>query len=270
MAIMALHAGATGLRSLDTKLNVLANNLANINTTGFKRSRVNFEDLMYQIKLEPGLRNSQDQFIPHGIQVGLGSKVSGTQLDFEVGNALLTDRKLDLFVEGEGFFRVKALRGGQEIEAYTRAGAFTLNAEGNMVMVNSVGSILEPQITVPNTVNNETIKVGETGVVSYTNPGEVTDTQAGQIELARFVNPEGLKQIGKNLYIETEASGTPILGNPGEEGIGTILQGVLEGSNVDPAEELVELILTQRGYELNSQSIQSADESLQVVSQLRR
>lgn len=270
MAIMALHAGAAGLKSLDTKLNVLANNLANINTVGFKRSRTNFEDLLYQTKLEPGLRNFRDDRLPHGILVGLGSKVSGTQLDFEIGSALQSGRKLDMMIEGEGFFKVKALQGGQEVDAYTRAGAFTRNADGNLVMVNSAGSILEPKISIPDTAPADTITIGLTGIVSYTEPGTVVPAEAGQIELVRFVNPEGLKSIGRNLYIETDASGTPINGKPGEEGLGTLLPGVVEGSNVDPAEELIQLILTQRGYELNSQSIQAADESLQTLSRLRR
>lgn len=270
MAIMALHAGATGLSSLDTKLNVLANNLANINTAGFKRSRTNFEDLLYQAKLEPGIKNFQDELVPHGIMVGLGSRVSGTQLDFALGNVEQTGRKLDVLIEGEGLFKVKALQGGQEVDAYTRAGAFTLNSEGNVVMANSVGSLLEPEINIPQTALRESITISSTGMVSYRNDGDVNPTEAGQIELVRFVNPEGLKSIGKNLYIETEASGTPLEGNPGQDGLGTLLQGTLEGSNVDPAEELIQLILTQRGYELNSQSIQAADESLQVVARLRR
>jgi flagellar basal-body rod protein FlgG len=268
MAIMALHAAATGMKALDTKLDVTANNLANINTTGFKHSRVNFEDLVYQFKREPGLPNVDDQPIPHGIQVGLGVKVAGTQLDMEQGPVDPTDRPLDLTIEGPGFFQVRTNYDGGPIVAYTRAGNFTVNAEGNLVLGTSAGPVLEPPISIP--PDTKEIEVARNGEVRVRQPGQQQLTQVGQIELARFVNPEGLKQVGGNLYLETDASGPAITGPPQLDGLGAIVAGQLEMSNVDPVRELISLITTQRAFEMNSQSIQSAEQSLQVVSNLRR
>jgi len=268
MAITALHAAASGMRALDEKLNVVANNLANINTHGFKRSRVNFEDLLYQVKREPGVPNADEEPIPHGILVGTGVKVSGTQLNFAPGSVDTTDRPLDWQIEGQGFFQVTTIHDGTEITAYTRAGNFAQNAEGNVVLANSDGSILEPPIAIP--ADAIEISVGRNGEVRVRQEGSNTLNTIGQMELARFVNPEGLRQIGRNLYIETDASGTPLTGTPQSDGLGAIIQGSLEMSNVDPVRELIDLITTQRAFELNSQSIQSADESLRVVSNLRR
>lgn len=270
MAIAAMHAAATGMKALDTKLNVVANNLANINTTGFKRSRTNFEDVMYQIRREPGIRDFSDRPIPHGIEVGLGVDVSGTQLMFDNGSMDPTTRKLDVAIEGEGFFQVRTLYNGQEIVAYTRDGNLVRNANGDLVLSNSVGSILEPAINIPETAAVDSITIANDGTVSVRQQGSSQLTQVGQIELARFVNPEGLLSIGKNLYIQTDASGTPVTGNPMEDGLGNLQQGSLEGSNVDPVRELVDLIFTQRGFELNSQSIKSADECLRIVTNLRQ
>ncbi len=268
MAITALYAAASGMEALDQKLNVLANNLANVNTVGFKRSRTNFEDLLYQVKRQPGLQNADDRFLPHGIQVGLGATVSGTQLDFQQGSPESTDRSLDLLIEGEGFFRVLYTEGGQEVTGYTRAGNFTLNSQGEIVLGNSLGSRLDPSITIPETAVE--MQVSPSGLVQYRELGQPNMTEAGQIQLSRFVNPEGLRQVGKNIYLATDASGDPVDANPGEQGTGVILSGHLEMSNVDPVRELVQLILTQRGFELNSQSIKAADESLQTVSNLKR
>jgi flagellar basal-body rod protein FlgG len=265
-----MQAAATGMKALDTKLNVVANNLANINTVAFKRSRVNFEDLMYQIKREPGVLDAFDEPNPLGIQVGLGVQESGTQLDFETGNQELTGRKLDVFIEGEGFFQVRTIYNGQEVVAYTRAGNFVRNANGNIVLANSEGSILEPQITIPQDTPDSAIEIARTGQVSVRQPGNNQLAQIGQIEMTRFVNPEGLLQIGKNLFLDTDASGQPIRGNPQQDGLGGLVQSTLEGSNVDPIQELIDLIFTQRGFELNSQVIQSADESLRIVTNLRR
>jgi len=270
MSIAAMHAAATGMEALDTKLNVVANNLANINTVGFKKSRVNFEDLLYQTMREPGMRDYEDRPVPHGIQVGGGVGVSGTQLDFTHGPIDPTDRKLDLAIGGEGFFQVRTVNNGEELIAYTRAGNLVRNADGDLVLANSEGSILEPPINIPENVPENGIVIANNGRVAVRQEGSSQLIEVGQIELARFVNPEGLLTIGKNLYIETDASGTPITGNPLEEGLGDLMQGVLEGSNVDPVRELVDLIFTQRGFELNSQSIKSADEALQVVTNLRR
>ncbi len=268
MAVTALNAAASGMRALDEKLNVVANNLANINTEGFKRSRVNFEDLLYQVKREPGLRNVEQEPIPHGLLVGTGVKVSGTQLNFSPGSVDPTDRPLDWMIEGEGFFQVSTVQDGDQTIAYSRAGNFARNSEGNIVLGSSDGPILEPPITLP----NDTIEtvIGANGEVSVRQQGAQTLNIVGQIELARFVNPEGLKQIGRNLYLETDASGVPVTGVPQTDGMGSIRQGQLEKSNVDPVRELIDLITTQRAFELNSQSIQSADETLQIVSNLRR
>jgi flagellar basal-body rod protein FlgG len=270
MALSAMYAASTGMKALDTKLNVVANNLANINTVGFKRSRVNFEDLMYQVRREPGVRNTNDEPNPHGILVGLGTQVSGTQLDFSTGNLDTTDRPLDVAIEGEGFFQVRTVYNGQEMTAYTRAGNFVRNANGDLVLANSEGSRLEPPINIPVDTPESSIVIGRDGQVSVRQQGNNQLTQVGQIELARFVNPEGLLSIGKNLFIDTDASGQPITGNPLQDGLGALQRAMLEGSNVDPVRELVDLIFTQRGFELNSQSIQSADESLRIVTNLRR
>ena len=269
MGITAMHAAATGMEALDTKLNVVANNLANINTVGFKRSRVNFEDLIYQIRREPGVQGINEQPNPHGIQVGLGVTVSGTQLDFQPGSVDPSNRKLDITIRGEGFFQVTTIDRGEETIGYTRAGNFVRNADGQLALANSEGSLLEPPITIPDDVPEDAITIGDDGRVFVTQQ-DGTQTEVGQIELARFVNPEGLRQIGKNLYAETDASGQPFPGNPKEDGLGSLLQAHLEGSNVEPVRELVDLIFTQRGFELNSQSIQSADEMLRVVANLRR
>ena len=268
MAIMALHAAASGMKALDTKLDVVANNLANVNTTGFKRSRVNFEDLLYRIKREPGTPNADGEPVPHGIQVGLGVQVSGTQLNFQPGPRDATGNPLDLAIEGEGFFQVNAIDNGNEVVAYTKAGNFTKNAEGNVVLGTTEGPRLEPAITIPDDATQ--IDVGRNGEVRVRQPGSPALITVGQIELARFVNPEGLRQIGRNLYAETDASGVPITGTPQEEGLGAIQNSMLEGSNTDPVRELIDLIQTQRAFELNSQSIQAADQALQVVSNLRR
>ncbi|MCZ6654997.1 MAG: flagellar basal-body rod protein FlgG [Planctomycetota bacterium] len=268
MAITALQAAASGMKALDVKLDVLANNLANINTTGFKRSRTNFEDLLYQIKREPGILNANNKPTPHGIVVGVGVAVAGTQLDFEQGTLDQTYNGLDMAIQGEGFFQVRTINDGQEVIAFTRAGNFTINRDGDIVLGNSDGPLMEPNITLP--ADAKEISVSADGRVMYKSPGDQALQEAGQILLARFVNPEGLKQIGKNLYIDTDASGTSVPGQPQTDGFGDIRGGALEMSNVEPVRELIELIKTQRGFELNSQSIKSADESLQVVTNLRR
>ncbi len=268
MAVTALHAAATGMKAQDTKLDVLANNLANVNTAGFKRSRVNFEDLLYQVRREPGIPNAQDEPVPHGIQVGLGVNVAGTQQSFTPGSVDRTEQPLDLRIDGEGFFQVQTIQDGATITAYTRNGNFTRNSLGNIVLANSEGALLEPAITIP--ADTIDIAIGNNGEISVRQQGSPTLAVQGTIQLARFVNPEGLEQIGQNLFAETEASGSPVLGDAQTDGFGAIQQGQLEMSNVDPVRELVQLILTQRAFELNSQTIQSADEALQVVANLRR
>jgi flagellar basal-body rod protein FlgG len=268
LAINALQSAATGLSALNTALDVTANNLANVNTPGFKQSRANFQDLLYIERGQPGTENANGDQRPTGLYVGLGVRVSGTQQNFEQGAPLATGRTLDLIIEGEGFFRVgveNELGGGI---AYTRAGNLTLNADGELVMANDQGRRLNPGITIPE--DAEEIEISSNGVVRVQLPGEVEPQEVGQFELATFINPAGLESVGENLWIETAASGAPQTGEPGTQNRGRIRQGFLEASNVDPTKELIELIRTQRAFDMNSQSIRAADEALRTISQLRR
>ncbi len=269
MATTALHAAATGLKSLSTEIDVIANNLANVNTVAFKGSRVNFEDLMYQHRKQPGVENALGDRTPAGLQVGLGTNISNTQFDFGTGAAQLTERPLDVMIEGDGFFRITLpddLGGGV---GYTRAGNLFINPDGDLVLGNASGYLLEDGINVPAGVVANDISIGEDGTVAYTDNAGNT-VPIGDLQLATFVNNEGLKSIGGNIYIATDASGQPIEGQPATGNFGTLLQGHLEQSNVDPVKELVALIKTQRAFELNSQTIQAADEVMQVVGNLRR
>ncbi|WP_428938117.1 flagellar basal-body rod protein FlgG [Fontivita pretiosa] len=268
MAIQALNSAATGLRALSTAIDVTANNLANAETTAFKRSRVNFEDLMYVTLRQPGAQNSNGDITPTGIFVGLGVKVSNTTIDTEQGPIENTNGPLDVAIQGNGFFKVSTIDSIGNGRAYTRAGNFVLNNEGDLVLNIGDGYRVDPPINIP--PGSTEISIGLDGRVSYLRPGATTRTEAGQLELAQFTNPQGLKLIGGSLYIETEASGPPIESIPGENGAGQTLQGYLEGSNVDPVKELISLIKTQRAFELNSQSIQTADQALQTIGNLRR
>ena len=267
MAIVALHSSATGLSAMSTAIDVISNNLANVNTTGFKAMRSNFEDLYYQEKKQPGVENANGDHSPAGLFVGLGTQISNTQANFEIGPALPTGQPLDLMVEGNGFFKVDILDDQGDV-GYTRSGNFFRNRDGEMVLGNSDGPRLDPPITIPD--DTVKISISSDGRVYVLQAGETELAEVGQIELASFVNPAGLKQIGGNLWVETAASGPPIEGEPGEGNLGTLLQGHLEGSNVNPVEELVSLIKTQRAFEMNSQTIQAADEVLQVVGNLQR
>lgn len=269
MAITALHTAATGLSALNTQLDVIGNNLANVNTNGYKGSRVNFQDLLYMERAQPGVENANSDRRPTGLYVGLGVKVSGTQLDFNQGNLVNTGRELDVSIEGLGFLRV-AVEPGRAAGgiAYTRAGSLALNRDGQLVLANDQGSRLLPNITIPQDATK--IDISTDGRVLVTQPGNAEPAQVGQLELATFVNPTGLKQLGENFYGETVASGPPIVGNPGVDQRGQIRQGFVEGSNVDPTRELIDLIKTQRAFEMNSQTIRSADQALQTIAQLRR
>ena len=268
MAIVALHSASTALSALSTSLDVTANNLANANTDGFKGSRTNFQDLMYMERNQPGVENANGDQRPTGLYVGLGTRLSGTQVDFMQGGIKPTDRELDFFIEGKGFFPVQVSAdmspGGI---AYTRAGNFALNADGEIVLATDQGRRLDPLITVPE--NATGVDVLADGSVLASIPGQEDPQPIGQIELATFINPAGLRQIGENLYAPSAASGDPNLGPAGEDWRGTVGNGALEGSNVNPVTELVQLILTQRAFELNSQSIKAADEVLRTAGQLR-
>ena len=268
MALIALHSGATGLSAQSTALDVIANNLANVNTDGFKSSRVNFQDLLYLEKAQPGVENANGDQRPVGTYIGLGVKVAGTILDFGTGAANRTDRELDIMIEGPGFFQVEIDDEVGEGIGYTRAGSFALNSDGEFVLINDQGRRLIPEIVVPEGASS--ISISNDGIVSAAVPGQIEEVEIGQLQLATFINPAGLKQIGENLYVPSVASGDPAVGNPLDGGRGGLRQGFLEGSNVDPVSELVNLIRTQRAFELNSQTIQAADQVLQGVSNLRR
>ncbi|MBW3542024.1 MAG: flagellar basal-body rod protein FlgG [Planctomycetes bacterium] len=265
MSLQALNSAATGMEAGQFHLDTIANNLANSGTTAFKRSRANFEDLIYQhIKL-PGLLDSQGKLTPVGISVGLGTRVQSTAVDHSLGSLLETNGELDIAIVGDGFFQ---LQDGDEI-VYARAGNFSLNADGELVMQSADrGRTLEPAITVP--IDAIEVSISQQGIVAVRQPGNPNLTQVGQIQTARFVNPQGLLQLGENLFGATDASGPPLIGNPDEEGRGALRQGFLEASNVEPVRELVDLIKTQRNFELNSQVVQAADQTLQLIANLRR
>jgi len=268
MAITALNSAATGLRALSTRIDVVANNLANAETTAFKRSRVNFEDLMYLTLKQPGAQTQQGDIAPAGIFVGLGTKISNTQIDLEQGSLESTNRPLDVGIQGPGFFRVKILSTIGDGVAYTRNGNFFVNKDGELVLGMGDGYKLNPPINVPN--RTVELSISQDGTVSALVAGQTQKKIIGNLELNTFVNPQGLQLLGGSLYQETEASGPPTSGRPGENGTGQTLQGYLETSNVDPVKELVTLIKTQRAFELNSQSIQTADQALQTIGNLRR
>lgn len=248
------------------ELDVIANNLANAGTTGFKGSRAEFEDLFYQHYKVPGQQDAST-LTPTGVSVGLGTALRATQVDFRMGNLEETGRELDVAIAGDGFFRVQNNGGGEPY--YTRAGTFSRNANGDLVISSAnAGRLLVDGISIPQTAVD--IAIGATGLVSYRESGSATLTQAGQIELARFVNPEGLLQVGENLYEATEASGSATTALPGTDGAGALRQRFLETSNVEPVRELVGLIKTQRNVELSSEALKAGDQMLQLINNLRR
>jgi len=267
MSIQTLYTAATGLESLQTKLDVIADNLANVNTTSYKRTRANFEDLFYRQEVLPGLQDQQGQFNPTGTAIGLGSKVSSTQTDFSQGAFQQTSNPLDVAIEGNGFFQVADPNGGNNL--YTRAGNFSINANGVLVLGSaSTGRTLEPQITFPPDAIDP--QVSNDGFVRYRQVGSVQLQDAGQLQLANFVNPEGLLKLGENLYSETASSGSATQNIPGQSGAGFLRSNFLEASNVEPVRELIDLITTQRSFELNSQAVQAGDQVLQLIANLRR
>ena len=260
--IRALWTASTGMQSQQTNLDVIANNLANVNSTGFKKSRADFQDILYQTAKEAGTGVAGGQ-VPTGIQVGLGSRVAAVQKVFTTGDFLQTGNDLDMAIEGPGFFQVTLPDG---TAAYTQSGAMKKDSTGQLVT--SDGYALSPGIVIPE--NATSISIGSAGTVEVLLDGENTPTQVGTIELVRFANPTGLKSLGRNLYAETPTTGTPVIGTPGDSGFGTITQGFLEGSNVNIMEEMVNMIAGQRAYEVNSKAIQTADQMLQMTSQLVR
>jgi flagellar basal-body rod protein FlgG len=266
MTIQALYTAATGMHALETKLDVISNNLANSNTTAYKRARADFQDLFYRQQVLPGYQDASGNLTPTGIAIGLGTRVSATQTDFTQGAFQQTNQQLDLAVEGKGFFQVQDPNGQTY---YTRAGNFSLNANGQVVTSSALdGRLLQPNITIPQDAVN--IVIGSDGKVQYQQFGNTTLNQAGQIQLVNFINPEGLLKLGENLYQQTDASASPIQGNPGQNGLGNLRQGYLEQSNVEPVTELIDLITSQRSFELNSQMVQAGDQLLQLVANLRR
>ena len=254
-----LWVSKTGLEAQQNRLATISNNLANVNTTGFKRDRPIFEDLIYQNIRQAGAQTSQDTVLPSGLMLGTGVRTVATQKIHTQGNILQTKNKLDVAVQGRGLFQIQKPNGDV---AFTRSGNFQLSAEG--VIVNASGYPLQPQITVP--ANAASLTIGNDGAVSITTPGIAQPQQVGQIQLADFVNPSGLQPMGENLYLETVASGPPTVANPGNNNTGTLIQGALEGSNVNVVEELVNMIETQRAYEMNSKAISTMDQMLQFAN----
>lgn len=265
MSMRALNTAATGMDAQLLSLDTIANNLANSSTTGFKRSRVDFEDVYYQYFKLPGSQDAQGKLTPVGIAAGLGTKVSATAVDQSQGNLLQTGQRYDLAIQGEGFFQID---NGTEI-VYTRAGQFSLNSDGNLVMQSANrGRLVQPVITIPPDALQVTISAN--GIVEVLQPGSPTSNQVGQLETTRFINPQGLIQLGDNLYGASGASGNPITGQPGLDGRGTLQQGFLEASNTEPVKEIVDLIKTQRAFELNSQVVNAGDQAMQLIANLRR
>jgi flagellar basal-body rod protein FlgG len=266
MSVQTLYTAATGMEALETKLDVIANNLANVNTLGFKKDRVNFEDLLYKTEKLPGIEDSTGGLTAVGTQIGLGTKVSGVQTDFRRGAFQLTGKATDMAIEGPGFFKITDTSGET---VYTRSGNFSINSDGNLVLGSAQsGRLLDPNIQIPATATGVVIQAN--GTVSYQETGNAQLTEAGDIQLASFINPEGLLKLGENLFKETDASGTAQDQVPGTNGVGVVRQNALEASNVEPVQELIDLITTQRSFELNSQAVQAGDQILQLVSNLRR
>ena len=267
MSVQALYTAATGMDAMQTKLDVIANNLANMNTTAFKRDRANFEDLLYRHEVYPGIQDSLSNPTPVGVEVGLGTRVQSTQKDYQQGTIEQTGRDLDVAIEGNGFMQVNDPVTGNPM--YTRSGNMDRNANGQLVIGSAqTGRLLEPPITIPNDAT--AVVINANGQVQVRQPGSVVLNSVGEIQMFSFINPDGLLKVGENLYQPTDASGQVQQGQPGLQGLGVLRQGSLEKSNVEPVREMIDLITTQRGFELNSQAIQASDQILQQISNLRR
>ena len=258
--IRALYSAASGMTAQQMNVDNIAHNLANANTNGFKMRRTQFQDLLYQSFVQPGAAAGSQTIVPAGLQIGLGTRPASNEIIFSQGNFQQTDNPLDLVIQGKGFFQVRRPTG--EL-AYSRAGGFQLDRDGNIVTAE--GDPIEPQITIP--AQAQSITIAGDGTVSYTQPGQTASQVAGQIQLANFANPAGLNSIGQNLFLPTDASGDPTVGNPGgQEGLGSLMQGYVEGSNVSVVEEFINMIVSQRAYEANSKVVKAADEMYQQVN----
>jgi flagellar basal-body rod protein FlgG len=262
--IRALYSAASGMTAQQLNVDNIANNLANASTTGYKMRRAQFQDLLYQSMTQPGASAGQQTTVPTGLQLGLGTRAASNEIIFTQGNFSQTDNPLDVVIQGNGFFQVRRATG--EI-AYTRAGTFQLDKTGNLVT--SDGDPIEPAITIPSAA--QSITIATDGTVSYVLPGQTSAQRAGQIQIAGFQNPAGLNSLGRNLYLPTDASGEPVVANPGgQEGLGTLLQGYQEQSNVSIVQEFINLIVAQRAYEANSKVVKAADDMYQQVNNLSR
>jgi len=259
--IRSLWISKTGLDAQQTQMDVISNNLANVSTSGFKRSRAVFEDLLYQTLRQPGAQSSQQTQLPSGLQLGTGVRPVATERIFTQGNLQQTGNDKDVAIQGAGFFQVLMPDG---TNAYTRDGSFQIDSQGQLVTAS--GFVVQPAITIP--ADAQSVTIARDGTVSVTQPGNAAPTQVGALQLVTFVNPAGLESKGENLYVETAASGTPNTNAPGTNGAGLLLQNYVETSNVNVVEELVSMIQTQRAYEINSKAISTSDQMLQRLSQL--
>ncbi len=265
MSVQSLYTAATGMEAMEHKLDVIANNIANIATVGFKKDRANFEDLFYRYQVVPGSEQAEPS-TGVGIQTGVGTRVSSVQTNFRQGSMEETNRALDIAIEGDGFLQVTGPNG--EIQ-FTRSGNLSLNREGTLVIGSAnIGRQLEPVVQLPQNVTS--IQITSDGVISVLVEGQTEFQNVANLQLARFPNPEGLLKLGDNLYGLSDASGQANLNNPGQPGFGLIRQGYLEASNVEPVRELIDLIQAQRNIELNSKIVQAGDETLSLISNLRR
>lgn len=261
--IRALRTAALGMYSQSLRLDNISNNLANTNTTGFKKSNIQFQDLFYQTLRPAGVADQQNTQLPTELQIGHGNRPVATVKNFAQGSVVNTENALDVALEGDGFFQIQQPDG---TIAYTRDGNFRISSTGQLV--NTSGLVVEPQISMPE--DAASLHIGADGVVSVIVTGATEAQQLGQIELAKFINPGGLKNIGGNLMVATPASGDPILGAPGASGFGKVLQGYLEESNVNVVQEMVGLIVAQRAFEINSKSVRTAEQMLEIASNLKR
>ncbi len=259
----SMFIAATGMEAQKLNIDVISNNLANVNTNGFKKSRADFQELLYQDMKTAGAESAGGNEVPTGIQVGLGVKPAAVQKIFKQGDFVSTDNPLDVVIEGDGFFQITMPEGDT---GYTRAGSFKLDSTGRIV--NSDGYPLEPAITIP--PDTLQLTISSDGTVSVLQPGSASTTSIGQIEIGQFINPGGLRALGKNLFSESGSSGSVSTANPGSDGLGTLNQGFLELSNVNIVEEMVNMIVSQRAYELNSKVVTSSDEMLRMANSLKR